>query len=623
MRTGAQRIDLDPLDEQQARELLAGVLGADPRPHLASRVYEASNGNPLFVKELALALKEAGPAAPGQPSLPIPDSLQALVAARLDRLTLSTKRVLCRAAVVGKWFSYAALAAMAQPGEPPPDDDVERLVRTGLIERLPERLAGGQERFAFHHALFRDVAYGILPKAGRSELHRRLADWLAGAPGEEPSLPEVVASHLVQAVRLAGEVRAPTADDRELAGRAVTACQRAARRLRDQEARAAAALMLDDALGLADLAGTDAEDQAELRLDRGSTRSIIGDLAGALADLEPATGSSRPAVRAQAWTELSKAHVFFGQLAESAAAADRAIVEATEAGDPALVAQATEAKAYVSYLAGDLDAAEQVFDEAIVQARRAGQAKLVVELRANLLPLHLYLVTPLDELRSEALGLVEDARSAGRRSAEASAQVTLGEAAWLQDDLDAAEHHLVEANRLSLEVGFARKRRWSLLELVQVAIARGQPEVARRLAQEAIALTTQPDGTADVEAELHLAEACLAGADLDEAAAAVARAWEAVKEVDVFSRARLQRTEARLASASGNPARAVELLERSLAALETTGHRLDQLHSLIDLAPALRRVGRAEEADAAAKRALDQATTMGASALVRRLTGAG
>ena len=622
LRTGTQRIDLDPLGEQPAAELLVSILGTDPEPELAGRVFDHSKGNPLFVKELALALREAGRTDPEQPSLPIPDSLQALVAARLDRLALSSKRVLCRAAVVGKWFSYAALAAMAQPGDGPLDADLDRLVRTGLIERLPERLAGGQERFAFHHALFRDVAYGILPKAGRSELHRRLADWLAGAPGEEPSLPEVVAYHLVQAVRLAGEVRAPTAEDRELAARAVAACRRAARRLRDQEAMAAAALMLDDALGLAGLAGTDAEEQAELRLDRGTVRGATGDLPGALADLGPATGSRRSSVRARAWTELSNLHGMFGQFGESATAADRAIVEAAEAGDPALVAQATRAKAYVPYLAGDMAGAGQLLDEALVQARLAGQAKLVIELRATLLPMRMYLATPLDELRSEALGLVEDARSAGRRSAEATAQVTLGEAAWLQDDLDAAERHLAEGNRLSLEVGFIRKRLWSLLGRVQVAIARDQPEAARRLAQEAIALTTQPDGTADVEAELHLAEACLAAADPAEAAAALGRARAALQEVDVFSLARLQRTEARLASASGDPAAAVALLERSLAVLEATGHRLDQLRSLVELAPALRRVDRAGEADAVARRALDQATAMGAHALVRRLTQA-
>jgi hypothetical protein len=623
LRTGTRRIDLDPLGQQPAGELLGSVLGADADPGLAGQVFEASKGNPLFVKELALALREVGPSEPGQPSLPIPDSLQALVAARLDRLPPSAKRVLCRAAVAGRWFSRDALSAMARPGDGDLDADLDRLVTEGLIERLPERLAGGQERFAFHHVLFRDVAYGMLPKAGRSELHRRLADWLAGALGEEPSLPQVVASHLVKAVRLAGEVRAPTAEDRALAARAVAACQRAARRLRDQEALAAAALVLDDAIALAGLAGTGPEARAELRLERGTVRGATSDLPGALADLGPATGSGRSAVRAQAWTELSKVQGMFGRYAESAAAADQAIVEAVEAGDPALVAQAIRAKAHVPYLAGDLDGAARLLDEALVQARRAGQARLVVELRATLLPVRLYLATPLAGLRRDATELADDARAAGRRSAEASALVTLGDVAWLQDDLDAAEGFFGDGNRLSLEIGFTRKRLWSLLGLVQVAIARDRPEEARRLAREAITLTTEPDGPADVEAELHLAEACLAGADLGEAAAATARAWAVLQDVDVFSRARLQRTEARLAGAAGDPATAVELLERSLAALEGTGHRLERLRSLVDLAEALRRVGRDDEADAAAGQATDRATIMGANALLRRLQRAG
>ena len=176
---------------------------------------------------------------------------------------------------------------------------------------------------------------------------------------------------------------------------------------------------------------------------------------------------------------------------------------------------------------------------------------------------------------------------------------------------------------LSLEVGFSHKRLWSLLGLTQVAIADGRPEEATRLAREAIALTTGPDGAADVEAELHLAEACLAGDDLEDAAAAVGRAWAVLQEVDVYSRARLQRTEARLALASGDPEAAVALLERSLAALEETGHRLDRLQSLVDLAAALRLAGRTGEAEAAGKQALDQATAMGAHALARRLGQAG
>ena len=191
--------------------------------------------------------------------------------------------------------------------------------------------------------------------------------------------------------------------------------------------------------------------------------------------------------------------------------------------------------------------------------------------------------------------------------------------ARLQDDLDASERHFADGDRLRLEIGFTRRRLWSLLGMVQVAIARDQPEAARAWAEEAIVLTTQPDGTADVEAELHLAQACLAGGELDEARAALGRAEAALQEVDVFSRARLLRAQAGLASASGDDQAAVALLERSLAGLEATGHRLDQLHTLVELAPALRRAGRAEEADAAAGRALDQATAMGAHAIVRHL----
>jgi class 3 adenylate cyclase/tetratricopeptide (TPR) repeat protein len=619
VRTGIERIDLAALPERPAGELLASVLGTDPEPELAGRVFEASQGNPLFVKELALALRETG--RPRPTPLPIPDSLQALVAARLDRLPPSAKRVLCRAAVAGKLFSHTAVAALAQPGEPPPDADLELLISADLIERLPERLAGGQERFAFDHALFREVAYGMLPKAGRSELHRRLADWLAEAPGREVSLPELIASHLVQAVRLAVQVRAPTGADRALAARAVTACQLAARRLRDQEALVAAGQVLDDALELGDLAGTGAEQLAELRLERGGARGLTGDPTGALADLDAATGSGRAAIRAQAWTELSNLHGALGRFAESSVAADRAMAEATEAGDPALVAQAARAKAYLPYLAGDLAAAEDLLAQALAQARRAARPGLVIELRATLLAVRMYLAVPLAGLRDQAAALALDARSAGRRSAEAAARVTLGEVARLQDDLDASERHFADGNRLRLEIGITRKRLWSLLGLSQVAIARGQPDAARRLAREAIALTTQPDGTADVEAELHLAEACLAGGDPGEAGAALTRARAALQEVDVFSRARLERAEAKLAAAAGDHAAALALLERSLTGLEATGHRLDQLLTRIELAAALRRVGRGAEANAAARRALDQATGMGAAALVRRLTG--
>ena len=175
------------------------MLGADADPGLVGQVFDASKGS-LFVKELAIALREArAEPAPGSRRCPSPDSLQALVAARLDRLPLSAKRVLPHeAAVVGRWFSSAALAAMARPGDGELGADLDRLV--GQPDRAAARawrLAGGP-RFAFHHALFQDVAYAILPKVGRSELHRQRSRLAGRHLAEEPSLPEVVAYHLVE-----------------------------------------------------------------------------------------------------------------------------------------------------------------------------------------------------------------------------------------------------------------------------------------------------------------------------------------------------------------------------------------------------------------------------------------
>jgi class 3 adenylate cyclase/tetratricopeptide (TPR) repeat protein len=619
VRTGTERIDLEPLPEASAGALLESVLGAEAAPELAGRVFEASRGNPLFVKELALAFRDTGTTGTQGAGLVVPDSLQALVSARLDRLPASAKRVLCRAAVAGKWFSRAAVAALAEAGEPAPDADLELLVRAGLIERLPERLAGERERFAFHHALFREVAYALLPKAARSELHRRLAGWLAGDPGGELSLPEVTAHHLVHAVRLAGQVRALTPADRELAGRAVAACRRAARRLRDQEALVAAGRVLEDAMSLTGAAGTPAEERAELLAARGTIRAGTGQLAEALSDLQAAAGSASPAVRAQAWTELASVFPALGQFAEASAAADRAQAEALEAGDPGLVALALRAKAQEPYLAGQLVETERLLTEAIAGAHRAGRADLVLDLRSALLPARLYLATPLPELVEEAAALARDARAAGRRNAEAGAHFCLGEVAMLAGDLAAAEHHYTTANRLRTEIGLTERRLWLLCGLVQVAIARGDPGRARALAEEAIAVTTRPDGTADVEAELHLAEACLAGGDLEAAGAAVARGWASPLEDDVYSRARLLRTEARLAAATGDPAAAVGLLERSQAALAATDHHQEQLRTQVELALALRRVGRSEEAAPVAKWALEQATAIGAHALADRL----
>jgi class 3 adenylate cyclase/tetratricopeptide (TPR) repeat protein len=622
-RAGTERIELGSLPEDATSELLAVTLGDQHATHqLAGRVFEASRGNPLFVKELALAIRDTGEP-PDRPSLPLPDSLRALIGARLDRLPAARKRVLCRAAVIGRWFSPTALASLVQEPSEQLERDLDELARSGLIERLPDRLTGDRSRYAFHHVLFRDVAYSLLPKASRSELHERLAGWLAGELGAEREPPEAIAPHLVEAVRLAGEIRRPTAADRVVAIRAVTACRQAAQRLREQEALVASAAMLDDALEMAQIAGTPAEDVAELRMLRGTLRGVTGDPDSALEDLAAATHSERAAIRANAYIELSNLHGMLSDYDKASALAEPAVAEARAARSPGLLARALRAKALEPFVAGDLVRTASLLEEALALSGDGDQTGLAIDLRSTLLPVRLYLATPLEELAAQAEELATTARTHGRRNAEAGANWVLGEVRWLQGDLAAAERHFIAADRQRRDIGLTTDRVWSLLGLARVAAARGDAARARRLAEEAIEITSRPDGVAEPDAFVHLAEAYLVDRDLDRAAGALRRARSSLQPGDVVLHAEVERVEARLATARGAHQEAAALLRRSLAALTSTDYRLDRLRTAAQLVPALARAGLQAEAAELAGDVRRQASAIGAHALGHDLSGAG
>jgi len=623
-RAGTERIHLGSLPATATSQLLAATLGEQAvAPGLAGRVFESSRGNPLFVKELALALRDTGELTEQPPSLPIPDSLRALIGARLDRLPGPRKQVLCHAAVIGRWFSPAALAGMTGEAGEGLALELDALATIGLIERLPARLTGHQNSYAFHHALFREVAYSLMPKAARSALHERLASWLAGDGEAEPEPPEAVAPHLVSAVRLARQIRSPTPADRALAARAVAVCRQAAQRLREQEALVSAAALLDDALEMAEIARTVPEDMAELHVIRGTLRGVTGDSDGALADLEVAKGSGRAAIRAQAYIELSNLHGVLRDYTGAAPLAERALAEARAAGSASLIARALRARAFESYLAGNLLETERLLEEALELSRADGRPGLAIDLQSTLLPVRLYIATPLEELARQAQELAGVARAHGRRNAEAGANVVLGEVHALRGDLAAAAEHFSTADRQRHDLGLTAQRVWSLLGLARVAVERGDAPRARRFAEDAIAVTSRPDGVAEPDAFLALAEACLADGDCPGAEAAIAGARSSLQSSDVALQADLLWVEAHVASARGGHEAARELLERSIAALEGTDYRLERLRIMFDLVPALARVGRDAAAATLAAEALRQARAIGADALAHKLEGAG
>ena len=205
---GADEIDLRPLGDADARRLIDHLLGAGPPERLLDRMVGVSDGNPLYLTELARYLVEEGvlvrdgdrwryPENAGP--LPVPPGMRQLVVARLERLEAAERAVLERAAVIGPVF-----------GRP----DLEALLEHDLLAGLPERLGrllrrelieideGEPGVYRFASEIVKDGAYGLLLKETRAELHERYARWLSeGAGRGRPGSAELAEAHRRRARR--------------------------------------------------------------------------------------------------------------------------------------------------------------------------------------------------------------------------------------------------------------------------------------------------------------------------------------------------------------------------------------------------------------------------------------
>jgi len=237
----ASTVLLDPLAGEECEALL-DQLGAGLDAEARQRVVAASEGNPLFLEEMVALARD------GETTL-VPPSIQALLAARLERLALDERDLLERGAVEGEVFHRLAVSALA--GEHAAGEVRSRLaglVRKDLIHPHPATLSG-DEAFRFRHLLIRDAAYEGLPKASRAELHERFADWLESTAGDLVELDEIAGWHLEQAVRYRAELGLEV--DPLLARRAAVRLYAAGRRASERSDPVAARSLLERALALA------------------------------------------------------------------------------------------------------------------------------------------------------------------------------------------------------------------------------------------------------------------------------------------------------------------------------------------------------------------------------------
>jgi predicted ATPase len=201
---GAQSIALAPLSDPETAALVSQLLGPDPSVGaLASVIALRAAGNPFFAEEMVRDLAERGVlrgnrsahvSTVGAAEVNVPATVQATIAARIDRLDPAAKRTLGAAAVIGSMFSRDLLETLGV------DPAVENLMGGELIDQVTS--ARGPE-YAFHHPLIRTVAYESQLKSDRAETHRRVA---AAIESRDPAAAEENAALIAEHLEAAGDL---------------------------------------------------------------------------------------------------------------------------------------------------------------------------------------------------------------------------------------------------------------------------------------------------------------------------------------------------------------------------------------------------------------------------------
>ena len=449
---GARTLLLEALPDTACGTLIANLLGDDVAPEIVARVAEAAEGNPFFIEETARMLLDEGlivrHGARWEPlgdlaEVVLPPSIEALLAARLDRLAPIELAVLQRAAVIGRIFGWGAVRALT----PEAERDLVADALDGLLRKevvfTDAQLLSGEDAYRFGHILVRDAAYRGVPKETRAELHEQFATFLEDATGDRAAeYEEIIGYHLEQAFTFRtqlGPVTDPVAVLRN---------------------------------------------RAQMRLTSAGERALLrGDLPAALNLFERAAAlTAGGADQAEALTHVGRVLLRFGKLAEADALLQQALELAQADADALRAARAELAREFV-----------------LLQLEPEGRSGEIVDLTAR--------VMPLLEAHGDELGLAHAWRLRSEVSRlvcrfaeeEAALEQALAHADAAGDEREAAEIKLWLGTCLCygpapVDVGIARTRemlekargvRWveaSILGMLGYLHAMAdEPELAREL----------------------------------------------------------------------------------------------------------------------------------------------
>jgi class 3 adenylate cyclase/tetratricopeptide (TPR) repeat protein len=584
-----ERLDLEPLPKEESEAIITALI---PDLGLASRIRAArvAEGNPLFLEQL-LALNAEEEIGEGE----LPDTIQALLAARLDRLEASERALLGAASVIGREFWRGALLRLS-----PPETEVSALLQGLVRKRLihAERSSfPGDDAFRFSHILIREVTYGGLPKGTRSELHEQFASWL-----EESASPydEIVGYHLEQAHRYRAALAPADEQLQALGDRGSRVLERAGLHALGRGDCAAAANLLQRARAL-----SSPDDPRVLFL-----AVLLGDALELLGQLEQADVLYQETMYAAEtvgdprthWLALLN-HVWLSaQIDPTSWAAEevrqtaaRAIHVFGELDDDFGLARAWKLSGQVDWNLCRYDFAREADERALFYARRAGDENMVKH-GVNSLMAGLRLgATPAAEAIERIEALMEQV--AGNRPLEANALFLLAALRAMQGAFEEARAQYHEAKGIVEDMGLVYLTAARALHTEEVGLLAGDAEFAERELRAGYEIL-EAIGEQGVRSTMaaHLAEALFMLGRFSEAERFAEVAVQIASPDDVASQAWGRTVKARLLAERGDHAAGDRLAREAVRLGANTDDLFMKSQLLMGLADVLRRSGRDDEA---------------------------
>jgi tetratricopeptide (TPR) repeat protein len=219
-RRNVTRVFLEPLSPEDTGELVSALLPeqSPAGEGMVSTVVERSGGNPLFAEEIVRRLAENGGDRPAE----LPDTVQGVLAARLDALEPFERRLVQQAAVVGRTFWEGSLASVAEAEGQDLSRALVALQDKDILAPGAEGRLAGERELAFKHVLIRDVAYRMLPKAVRSRKHFEVGSFIEQRAGDRADeVAPLLAEHYGRAASLGREGGVPADELAQMLERAV------------------------------------------------------------------------------------------------------------------------------------------------------------------------------------------------------------------------------------------------------------------------------------------------------------------------------------------------------------------------------------------------------------------